>query len=176
MGAESIYRPTGNAMNKTDTITLARKLRQDDQLEESQRLLFQLMKEYPDDPLVLFEVGGSFDVLGEERDAIPYYQDAIDNGLADNDLQECLVCLGSSQRVTGQFADAVDTLEEAVAQFPNNNSGRVFLALAYYSVGRHEDAVRTLLALLLETTRDEDISAYSGALDYYKDNLDEVVE
>ncbi len=162
-------------MNKTETIARARQLRQQDQLEASQELLFQLMKQYPDDPLVLFEVGGSFDVLGQEADAIPYYQEAIEAGLSGADLQECLVCLGSSQRVTGQFDEAVDTLEEAVAQFPDNNSGRVFLALAYYSQGEYEAATRLLLSLLLETTQDDDILAYSGALEYYKENLDEVV-
>lgn len=162
-------------MNKTETIARARQLRQQDQLEASQELLFQLMKQYPDDPLVLFEVGGSFDVLGQEADAIPYYQEAIEAGLSGADLQECLVCLGSSQRVTGQFDEAVDTLEEAVAQFPDNNSGRVFLALAYYSQGEYEAATRLLLSLLLETTQDDDILAYNGALEYYKENLDEVV-
>lgn len=162
-------------MNKTETIARARQLRQQDQLEASQELLFQLMKQYPDDPLVLFEVGGSFDVLGQEADAIPYYQEAIEAGLSGADLQECLVCLGSSQRVTGQFNEAVDTLEEAVAQFPDNNSGRVFLALAYYSQGEYEAATRLLLSLLLETTQDDDILAYNGALEYYKENLDEVV-
>ncbi|GAB4144337.1 MAG: tetratricopeptide repeat protein [Candidatus Promineifilaceae bacterium] len=162
-------------MNKTETIARARQLRQEDQLEASQELLFQLMKQYPDDPLVLFEVGGSFDVLGQEADAIPYYQEAIEAGLSGADLQECLVCLGSSLRVTGQFDEAVDTLEQAVAQFPDNNSGRVFLALAYYSQGEYEAATRLLLSLLLETTQDDDILAYSGALEYYKENLDEVI-
>ena len=162
-------------MNKSETIAHARELRQQDQLEASQELLFQLMKQYPDDPLVLFEVGGSFDVLGEEADAIPYYQEAIEAGLSGPDLQECLVCLGSSLRVTGQFEEAVDTLEEAVATFPDNNSGRVFLALAYYSKGAYEAATRLLLSLLLETTQDDDILAYSGALEYYKENLDEVI-
>ena len=162
-------------MNKTETIAHARQLRQQDQLEASQDLLLQLMKQYPDDPLVLFEVGGSFDVLGEEADAIPYYQEAIEAGLAGPDLQECLVCLGSSLRVTGQFAAAIDTLTDATAQFPDNNSSRVFLALAYYSKGEYEAATRLLLTLLLETTQDDDILAYSGALEYYKENLDEVI-
>ncbi len=162
-------------MNKTETIARARQLRQEDQLEASQDLLFQLMKEYPDDPLVLFEVGGSFDVLGQEADAIPYYQEAIEAGLSGADLQECLVCLGSSLRVTGQFDAAIDTLTDATTQFPDNNSSRVFLALAYYSKGEYEAATRLLLTLLLETTQDDDILAYSGALEYYKENLDEVI-
>jgi hypothetical protein len=48
--------------------------------------------------------------------------------------------------------------------------------MAYYSSGRHEDAVRTLIEVILDTTSDEDILAYEEALTYYKDNLDETSE
>lgn len=157
-----------------ETIARAKKLRQEDQLEASQELLLELLAQHPNNPLVLHEVGGSYDVMGEEKQAIPYYQKAIKAGLDGDDLQECLVCLGSSQRNVGDFEDAVTVLEKAVAQFPDNNSGKVFLALAYYSDAREDEAVRLLLELLLETTSDEDILAYADPLDYYKDNLDEV--
>ncbi len=157
-----------------ETIARAKKLRRQDDLEASQEILLNLLAEHPNNPLVLHEVGGSYDVMGEEKQAIPYYQKAIKAGLDGNDLQECLVCLGSSQRNVGDFEDAVTTLEKVVAQFPDNNSGKVFLALAYYSDAREDEAVQLLLELLLETTSDENILAYADPLDYYKDNLDEV--
>jgi tetratricopeptide (TPR) repeat protein len=157
-----------------ETIARAKKLRRDDELEASQELLLELLADHPTEPLVLYEVGGSYDVLGQEKEAIPYYQRAIKAGLDGEDLQECLVCLGSSHRNVGNFDEAVTTLEKAVAQFPDDNSGKVFLALAYYSDGREDEAVRLLLELLLATTADEDILAYADPLDYYKDNLDEV--
>lgn len=157
-----------------ETITRAKKLRRQDELEASQELLLDLLTEHPDNPLVLYEVGGSYDVMGEEQEAIPYYQQAIAAGLEGNDLQECLVCLGSSQRNVGDFEEAVQTLEKVVDQFPDNNSGKVFLALAYYSDAREDEAVRLLLELLLKTTTDQNILNYADPLDYYKDNLDEV--
>jgi tetratricopeptide (TPR) repeat protein len=163
-------------VNKEETIVRARQLRREDELEESQALLLALLEQYPGDPLVLYEVGGSFDVMGNEPEAIPYYQQAVEAGLEGSDLQECLVCLGSSYRVTGEFEKAVDILEQTVEQFPDRNSGRVFLALAYYSDGQEDEAVRLLLDILLKTTNDEDILAYTDPLDYYKDNLDEVWE
>lgn len=159
---------------KEETIEQARQLRRKDQLEESQTLLLDLLEQYPDDPLVLYEVGGSYDVMGEEKRAIPHYRKAVEKGLAGDDLQECLICLGSSYRVIGEYEDAVQTLETAVAQFPDNNSGRVFLALAYYNDGQEDEAVRILLELLLETTTDEDILTYADPLDFYKDHLDEI--
>jgi len=160
-------------MNIETTIERARELRDKDELELSQELLLKLLAEHPDDPLVLFEVGGSYDVIGREDKAIPYYRQAIDEGLDGEDLQECLVCLGSSLRVVGQAAEAVEVLEEAAEDFPEDNSGKVFLALAYYSNGLHREAVQLLLELLLATTDDEDILAYEDPLSYYKDNLDE---
>jgi tetratricopeptide (TPR) repeat protein len=163
-------------MEKTETINKAKALRREDRLEESQELLLALQQEYPLDPLVLFEVGGSYDVMGLEPEAIPYYEQAVQYGLAGADLQECLVCLGSSYRVVGESQEAVDILEDAIEQFPDNNSSRAFLALAYYSNDQVEESVRTLLELLLETTKDENILAYADPLDYYKDNLDEVWE
>lgn len=157
-----------------ETIARAKELRREDELDASQELLLELLAEHPNDPLVLYEVGGSFDVLGEEKEAIPYYQKAIKAGLDGTDLQECLVCLGSSHRNVGNFDEAVETLEKVVGQFPDDNSGKVFLALAYYSDGREDEAVRLLLELLLETTNDQNILNYADPLDYYKDNLDEV--
>lgn len=157
-----------------ETITRAKKLRREDELEASQELLLDLLNQHPKDPRVLYEVGGSYDVLGEEKQAIPYYQKAIKMGLNGEDLQECFVCLGSSQRNIGHFEEAIETLEKAVDEYPDNNSGKTFLALAYYSEGREDEAVKLLLELLLETTNDKNILAYADPLDYYKDNLDEV--
>jgi tetratricopeptide (TPR) repeat protein len=161
-------------VNKAETITQARQLRRVDKLDESQALLLQLLEEYPQDPVVLFEVGGSYDVIGQEKQAIPYYRQAVEAGLDGDDLQECLLCLGINHRVIGQFEEAVAVLEKTAHQFPDDNSGRVFLALAYYSDGREDEAVRLLLEILLETTQDENILAYADTLDFYKEHLDEV--
>lgn len=150
----------------------ARDLRRDEEFEHSQELLLELLDEYPDDPMILFEVGGSYDVLGEEKQAIPYYREALDAGLAGDERQECLICLGSSLRVVGEYEDAVACLEQAVDEYPTRNSGRAFLALAHYSNGRPDEAVRLLLDLLLSTTNDADIRSFADALEYYRDNLD----
>lgn len=161
-------------MNIKETIAHAKELRQADELDESQELLLKLLDEYPDDPQVLFEVGGAYDVLEEARVALSFYQKAIDAGLEGESLEECMVCIGVCQRGLGEMSTAVATLEKAVEQFPNNNSSRVFLALAYYSDGQDDKAVELLLDLLITTTQDAEILEFAGVFDYYKDNLDEV--
>jgi tetratricopeptide (TPR) repeat protein len=154
-----------------ERVTEARALRRDDQLEESQALLFDLLEEYPRHPLVLFEVGGSYDVMGDEERAVPYYRDALTAGLSGDDRQECLVCLGSSLRVIGESEEAVSVLQEAVDDYPERPSARVFLALAMLDEGAESEAVALLLDVILETTEDEDIKAYAGAIEYYRDEL-----
>jgi tetratricopeptide (TPR) repeat protein len=160
-------------MDKEETIDRAKQLRDEDRLEESQELLFELLQELPGDPDVLFEVGGSFDVMGLEPEAIPYYRQAIEAGLEGETLSECLICLGSSQRLVGDFQDAVGTLEEALEDFPDSESIKAFLALAYYSNQQYEESVGLLLDLVVRTTSDEELLAYADTLDYFKDNLDE---
>lgn len=154
-----------------ERVTEARALRQADDLDESQALLMDLLEEYPHHPLVLFEVGGSHDVMGEEELAIPYYRQAIAEGLRGDDRQECLVCLGSSLRVVGEASEAVEVLQQAVEEFPDRASTRVFLALALQADGETDDAVAALLDVILETTADEDIKAFAGAIEYYRDEL-----
>lgn len=161
-------------MNKDETIAKARELRKNDELEASQELLLELLAEYPKDAVVLYEVGGAYDVLEEEKSAIPYYDKAIKAGLEGDDLQECYICLGSCYRNVGEFETAVSILKQAEQKFPERNSIKAFLALAQYSDAQEDEAVRILIDLLLKTTEDEDILAFADTLDYYKDNLDEV--
>jgi tetratricopeptide (TPR) repeat protein len=159
-------------MDIEKTIAQAKALRDSVELVESQELLLALLDEMPDDPRVLFEVGGSYDVMGQEAEAIPLYRRAIANGLQGDQLQECLVCLGSSLRVVGDFADAIGVLEDAAVRFPDNRSSGPFLALAYYNDGQHRKAVQLLLDLLLATTSDEDILSYVEPLDFYREYPD----
>ncbi|UCG23450.1 MAG: tetratricopeptide repeat protein [Chloroflexota bacterium] len=163
-------------MDIEETIERAKELRRDDKLEESQDLLLELLEEFPDDPVVLLEAGGSYDVMGLEPEAIPYYRQAIEQGLVGDALYECMICLGSSQRLVGDFDDAVEILEKANDQFPEGDGAQAFLALAYYSNDQYEEAVSLLLDLLVRTSNSAQLREYAGALDYYKDNLDELWE
>lgn len=156
------------------TLARAKELRQADELEESLAVLEELLSNNPDDPFILFEVGGAYDVLGLEGEAIPHYKKAVEEGLEAEDLQECLICLGSCHRAIGEFQEAVDVLEAYMERFPGNFAGLPFLAIAYYGNQQYEESVSLLLSIVLDTTSDEDILAYGDTLDYYKDNLDEV--
>ncbi len=161
-------------MDKDETIQKARELRDDDQLEESLELLLPLLDKYEDDAVLLFEVGGAYDVLGMAPEAIPYYEQAIVNGLDGPELEECYVCLGTSHRVIGDFTESIEILEEAMGRFPESNTAKAFLALSYYGNKQYAKSVRSLMEIILETTVDEELQSYADSLEYFKDNLDEI--
>ena len=140
-------------MDKVTTLDRAKDLRDDDLLDESLEMLLSLLEEHPDDPQVLFEVGGIYDLMDSANEAIPYYHRAIDLGLKGPDLQECYICFGICQRAVGDYPESLETLEEAAELFPRDNSIKVFLAMTLYSNKRSHDAVKLLGRLYLVDAR-----------------------
>ncbi|MFB5265372.1 hypothetical protein ACE41H_01025 [Paenibacillus enshidis] len=61
----------------------ALQLRSEGQLEVSNQILVDLVQLYPQDALMNYQCAWSFDVLGREREAIPFYEKAVSLGLAE---------------------------------------------------------------------------------------------
>jgi hypothetical protein len=57
-----------------------------------------VLAEHPDDPDVLYEVGGAYDTGGQEAIAAGYYERALAAGLSGEALQRCLLQYGSTLR------------------------------------------------------------------------------
>lgn len=74
----------------------------------------------------------------------------------------------------GRYAEAVQTLEEGAARFPQHGAMQVFLAMACYNAGRHEAATRLLLGVIAAPGQDDTLRAYQGAIAFYADKLDQV--
>ena len=60
-------------------------LRGEGKLNESNEILKYLVKSNPDDAIVNYQYAWSFDVLGKEAEAVPYYEKALHLGLDDKD-------------------------------------------------------------------------------------------
>jgi len=52
-------------------------LRRNGDLRESKKLFLELVNNYPEDASINYQCAWSFDVLGEESKAVPYYEKAI---------------------------------------------------------------------------------------------------
>ena len=98
----------------------------------------------------LLEQGGEHDAAGREEEAIPYYEEALALGLAEELRPKALLQLGSSLRNVGRHEEAVALLREGAAEYPEHGGLRFFLALALRSAGHEREAFATLAGLALD--------------------------
>ncbi|MED4585315.1 tetratricopeptide repeat protein [Brevibacillus choshinensis] len=148
-------------------------LRKEGKLDEAIQLALELVAQEPSDPIAHYQCAWCHDSAGLEREAVPYYEKAIQLGLTpENDLSGALLGLGSTYRTLGQYEQAADTFVKGMQQFPGDRSFPVFLSMAYYNLGKHHEAMTLLLQNLAETSCDSSISAYQKAILFYANDLD----
>ncbi len=123
-----------------------------------------LLAEHPNQPEVLYEVGGSYDTDGQEQTALGYYEAAMAAGLSGDTLRKCLLQYGSTLRLLGRHEESVAALDRALAGWPESPSVRAFHALGLHAAGRSDGAVGELLALVAEEIRTPDVLRYEAAL------------
>jgi tetratricopeptide (TPR) repeat protein len=145
-------------------------------LEEARTLLLELVAAYPDDAEVNFQAAVVHDNLGLERESIPFYLRALGQGLSGANLERCLLGLGSTYRVLGEYQKAEETLRRGVKEFPDNRALQAFFAMTLYNRQQHKEAMELVLVNLLETTSDEKLQYFKRGLLYYALHLDEIAQ
>lgn len=90
-------------------------------------------------------------MLGREKEAVPYYEKAIALG----------------------YEDARKILEQGYEQFPDNFALPPFLAMTYYNLQEHEKATTLLLQCYVKASLDNDVQAFSRAINYYATHLND---
>jgi tetratricopeptide (TPR) repeat protein len=156
-----------------EKLASAIKLRETEKHEEARQLLLELHNEFPNDPQVNYQSAWIHDLLGLEREAIPFYEKAIQTGLRGDDLKSALLGMGSTYRCIGQYQKSVATFQQALRLFPNAHEFNVFLAMAYYNMGEHAKAMELLLNSLVNTSTDEGVLRYQRAIRFYSDKLNQ---
>ncbi|MDM5155265.1 tetratricopeptide repeat protein [Bacillus sp. DX1.1] len=142
-------------------------LRNEKKYEESRNILIELLN-LTKDAEVLYQCAWTHDAMGLETEAAPYYEQAIVNGLAGEDLRGAYIGLGSTYRCIGEYNKSIITLEAGLQRFPDDDAMKVFLSLAKYNVKEYEEAMKLLIdtAVKLETVKE-----YERAILFYKDHL-----
>ena len=148
-------------------------LRESQKHEEARELLLTLHAEFPNDPQVNYQCAWIHDLLGLEREAVPFYEKAVENGLSGEDLQGALLGMGSTYRCIGEYQKAKETFERALEIFPDHHEFKVFLAMTLYNVSEHAQAMELLLNSLADTSTDKGVVRYQRAIRFYSDKLDE---
>lgn len=150
------------------------RLRSEGRLEESNALLVSLAKEEPNNPTLQYQCAWSFDVLGQEKNAIPYYESAIALGLTSEDLKGAYLGLGSTYRTIGAYQKSKEIFENARNVFPQDNAIKTFYAMTVYNLGEHAGAMQLLLAIIAETSADPNVREYQRAIAFYSGDLEKV--
>jgi tetratricopeptide (TPR) repeat protein len=148
-------------------------LRESGNHEEARKLLVELYSEFPEDPQVNYQCAWIHDLLGLEREAIPFYEKAIQAGLNSLDLKSALLGMGSTYRCIGEYQKSIETFQYALNLFPNSHEFKVFLGMAYYNIGEYSKAMELLLNSLADTSSDEGILRYQRAIRFYSDKLNQ---
>lgn len=127
---------------------------------------------HPNTPEILYQIAWSCEVLGRYRDAAGAYERAISLGLPPNELSTAFLGLGSALRCLGNYQRAVEVLEQGRLQFPDQREFEVFLAMALHNLGRHTEAMQTVLTTLIETADDVGIASQQRTIRFLAEQLD----
>lgn len=124
----------------------------------------EVLAEHPDDPAVLYEVGGSYDTDGQEERALGYYRRAMAMGLEGKWLRQCYLQYGSTLRNLGRFDESLTVFDEGIALFPESESLGIFRALTLHAAGRPGAALGAVLAVIADCFPTEEVRRYEAAL------------
>lgn len=148
-------------------------LRGKGQLKESNNILIDLVQNFPNHASLNYQCAWSFDVLGEETKAVPYYEKAIELGLPSKELEGALIGLGSTYRTIGEYEKSKETFLKGLKLFPDNHAIKVFYSMTLYNLEEYQQAMEVLLLCLVNTTSDDEIRNYEKAIRFYVDKLNE---
>ncbi|MGM0939925.1 MAG: tetratricopeptide repeat protein [Bacillota bacterium] len=149
-------------------------LRKNGNHKESNELLIKLVQQFPENASINYQCAWSFDLLGVEIQAVPYYQKAIQLGLSSRELEDALLGLGSTYRTLGEYEKSKDTFLKAIELFPDNRAIQTFYSMTLYNLSEHSKAMEILLNCLVDTTTDEKIERYKKAINFYANQLDNI--
>ncbi len=149
-------------------------LRKSGEYIASNELLLKLVMIYPDDAVISYQCAWSFDLLGDEMNAIPYYEKAIQLGLPSKDLEEAYIGLGNSYRTLGEYEKSKDVFLQGIEAFPTSQVLKTFYSMTLYNLNEHSQAMEILLKCLIQTTNDKEILSYKKAIELYAGQLDRI--
>ena len=142
-------------------------------LEQARTILLDLAAAAPENAEITFQLAVCHDNMGRSPEAVPYYVQALSQGLSGPSQERCLLGLGSTYRSLGEYQKAEETLRRGVKEFPNNHALQVFLAMALYNTQHYKEAMELVLNTLMETTSDEKLQYFKRGISYYASHLDE---
>jgi tetratricopeptide (TPR) repeat protein len=126
--------------------------------------LLPLHREHPEDPRVLYELGGAYDTAGEEATALGFYERSMQEGLAGDIRRRCYLQYGSTLRNLGRIEESLDVFARARGEFPDSVALGAFEALTLHAAGQVDTALARLLDLMADHVDAPELDRYKPAL------------
>lgn len=163
----------GHGMSEGPDLTMIRHLKAKGRYQEARDQLASWLEAEGDNPRLVLEMAFTLDNLGQEVEAITYYEKAFALGLDKGQRSDAYIGLGSSLKVVGRTWQSRKVLEEGLAEFPNHPSMRIFYALTLFQDGNPADALRQVLDVTIREVTHTEFTPYRKTLQYYRDHLTE---
>jgi tetratricopeptide (TPR) repeat protein len=141
------------------------------QLKETLKFLLKAEKTNHGNPNHSYQIACTYDRVGKERKAIPFYQKAIQQGLIGDELKSAYLGMGSSYRAIGRYAPANQTFRKGIKRFPEDNAMKVFYAMNLFNLKKYQQAMEILLNLIVLTSHDKQIQNYQTGIEFYSNKL-----
>lgn len=157
-----------------DNYSKAIRFRESGQHEEAKSILLDLVKHEPLNPSIWYQLAWIHDVMGLEKEAVPYYLKALELGLSGEERKGALLGLGSTYRTLGMYEESKKVFINAINEFPDQREFQVFYAMVLYNLKEYDKAMEIMLKQISETSDDEGIQRYKRAISFYSNKLDQV--
>lgn len=117
-----------------------------------------------------FAYAGRLDRNGREAEARRAYETTWALGLdklPEADRPRLFLQYGSTLRNLKEFAIADRALEEGCRRYPDHAALKLFKAFNDCSMGRHEDAAKTLMQLVADVGQHPSLTEYRQSINFY---------
>lgn len=141
-------------------------------LHQARNILLELATQYPEQAEITYQLAICYDNLGLGKEAVPYYLQALKQGLTGPNLERACLGLGSTYRALGEYQKSEEILRRGLSEFPESRALQVFLSLTLYNTKNYNESIELLMTNLLETTSDEKLLYFKRGLLYYAKHLD----
>jgi hypothetical protein len=96
------------------------KLRGSKKHEEARQLLLELHAEFPEDLQVKYQCAWIHDLPSLEKEAVPFYEKAVQAVLRGDELKSALPGMGSNYRFIDEYARAMEPLLNSLVNTSND--------------------------------------------------------
>lgn len=158
-----------------ELLKAAQEKRRNGDFLESNKLLEELISQYPGEALLYYETAWNYEILLQEEEAIQFYGRAIELGLSGKEGVNAYAQLGSMYRLHGRLEESEEILMEGMMKFwesGNNSVLKTLYAYTLYRMGKPGEAMRWMTDALLDSAAEEGIVNNRRMLQYLGSNLD----